>query len=190
MDGPTAWEILGSELERAVGPQRSPFHLVSIATIGLDDYPHNRTVVVRKFLKDAREVWFHTDSRSDKVEELRKNARVQLHWYDPASRCQIRMKAKATVHHLDEIARTQWDLSLPMSRACYTTPWGPGSPIPGAFPIAPLPPEPGDDSGLARFVVVRCVFDEVDWLILRASGHQRVRFRFESGGFQMERIGP
>lgn len=190
LDAEIAWEILARELTLAVGPKRHAFHLFSVATVKEDGSPDSRTVVLRKFCPKERQIWFHTDSRSGKFLDLKKNPKVLLHWYDPASRCQLRMKALATLHHRDEKARLHWESSLPMSRACYTTPLAPGMIIEDDFPPAPPAPARGDDRGFANFVAVCCRFHEIDWLYLRAQGHQRVNLKLDEPMVTWKKIAP
>jgi pyridoxamine 5'-phosphate oxidase len=167
------WGRLAADLAAAARSARHPLHLLTVATIGADGSPAARTVVLRGFDAERRELRFHTDIRSPKAGDLARDDRVALHWYEPQARLQIRIVAQAAVHHLDPTARDAWRASPLMSRACYGSAAAPGTPL----PEFPAPPEPlsGDDSpGLANFAVVRCRFAAVELLALHASGHERV----------------
>lgn len=168
-----AWTWLAGELHAATRSARHCLHLVTLATVDADGAPTARTVVLRHIDADRRELRFHTDIRSPKVAAIRHRPHVTLHWYDPVARLQLRIAARASLHHDDDLARAAWDASATMSRACYTAA-PPGSAV-DAFPPAAVPPAAGDDSGLANFAVVACRFDAVEVLVLHASGHQRVR---------------
>jgi pyridoxamine 5'-phosphate oxidase len=176
---PEIWRRLAAELAAAAASARHPLHLLTVATINSDGFPAARTVVLREFDPERREVRFHTDRRSPKATQLARDGRVALHWYDPRARLQIRIVAQATLHHLDETARAAWLASQPMSRACYHSAASPGTPLP-EFPASPQPPAPDDDAALANFAVVRCRFTAVELLALHASGHERIRL--EPGG--------
>lgn len=169
-----AWDRVAAALEEAAGSSRHPFHLVTVATVGADGGPEARTVVLRGFDRGRREAWFHTDARSPKAASIAVEPRVALHWYDAGLRLQVRVAARAMLHHGDAIARDAWRRSQPMSRACYTASHPPGMAV-ATFPVAPQPPDEGDDTGLAHFAAVRCTFTEVELLSLHASGHQRVK---------------
>ncbi len=173
------WRRLAAELTAAAASARHPLHLLTMATLDNDGFPAARTVVLRGFDPERREVWFHTDRRSPKAAHLTRDGRVALHWYDPLARLQIRIAARATLHHLDATARDAWLVSQPMSRACYASAAAPGTPLP-EFPASPQPPAPDDDAALANFAVVRCRFTAVELLALHASGHERIRL--EPGG--------
>jgi len=172
LDASAAWAWLMAELRAACGSARHGFHLFTVATLGGDGRPDARTVVLRHVDADRREIRFHTDARSPKAADLRRDPRLALHWYDPANRVQMRAAATATIHHGDDVAAAAWAAAQPMSRACYTSPTAPGTPIDDFLP-APAPPAPGDDLSLAHFAVVACRFDAIELLALHASGHQR-----------------
>lgn len=189
MSAAAIWGTVAADLAAAASSARHPLHLVTVATVDATGAPHARTVVVRGFDADLREVRFHTDIRSPKVEQVSADDRVALHWYDSSRRLQLRIPARGTLHHGDAIARAAWDASPPMSRACYTTRDAPGARI-EAFPCAPLPPAATDDGGFASFAVVCCRFDAVELLALHASGHERVRLRFSDAEPRLEILSP
>lgn len=169
-----AWNRVATALGEAAGSSRHPFHILTLATVGRDGGPEVRTVVLRGFDPVRREAWFHTDARSPKAASIAVEPRVALHWYDAELRLQVRIAARAMLHHGDAIARDAWRRSRPMSRACYTAAAPPGSVV-ATFPDAPASPDDGDDTGLAHFAAVRCTFTAVELLSLHASGHQRAR---------------
>jgi len=179
LDAAAAWRRIADSLTAAAASSRHPFHLLSLATVDASGAAEARTVVLRGFDEAKREVRFHTDVRSGKAAAIRRDARVGLHWYAPETKLQIRIPATASLHHADNIALQGWAQSRPMSRACYTAAYGPGEEL-GAFPPAPAVPAAGDDAGLANFCVVRCRFESVELLALRALGHERVRINVAS----------
>lgn len=172
------WRRIADALDTAARSSRHPFHLLTVASVAADGTPHARTVVLRRFDADRREVWFHTDARSPKVAQLTHDARVALHWYSATDRLQLRIAARATLHHRDEVARAAWMAAEPMSRACYTSPVAPGTVLAG-FPVAPPAPPPDDHGGLASFVAVCCRFTDIEALSLHATGHERVVLRLD-----------
>lgn len=178
MNAATAWAWLAGELTAAVGSARHGLHLLTVATAGTDGYPDARTVVLRHVDPLCREIRFHSDLRSPKVQALRVSPRVALHWYDPALRVQVRVAAVAVIHHGDTVAAATWNASQPMSRAIYTAAAAPGDAL-DAFPAGPSAPAADDDTGLGRFAVVSCRFDAVELLSLHAAGHQRVRLHLD-----------
>ncbi len=174
IDAVAAWAWLAGELGAAATSARHAFHLLTVATVNPEGAADIRTVVLRHVDLISREIRFHTDIRSPKVQAIRREPRVALHWYDPAGRVQVRIAARATIHHGDACADAAWAAAAAMSRACYTTDVAPGDRL-AAFSDGPAAPAAGDDAGRRNFAVVACRFDMVDLLALHASGHQRVR---------------
>ena len=178
MNAAAAWAWLAGELTAAVGSARHGLHLLTVANVGADGQPDARTVVLRHVDPLRREIRFHSDIRSPKVQALHTSPRVALHWYDPALRVQVRVAAVAAIHHGDTVATAAWTASQTMSRAIYTTTVAPGDAL-DAFPEGPAAPAADDDTGLERFAVISCRFDTVELLSLHAAGHQRVRFHLD-----------
>ena len=172
------WRRLSADLDAAVASGRHPLHLVTVATVGGDGSPESRTVVLRGFDAERREVRFHTDIRSPKAAQIARDGRVALHWYDAQARLQIRIAALAVVHHADPIAHDAWLASQPMSRACYGSAAAPGTPLP-EFPAPPERPDAADAAGLANFAVIRCRFAAVELLALHVSGHERILLQLD-----------
>ena len=67
-----AWSLLA----RGVKNRKSAFHTPTVATIGIDDVPHLRTVVLRGCDEQQR---FHTDKRSAKVLEISAKPNAAIH---------------------------------------------------------------------------------------------------------------
>lgn len=178
LDAAGVWAWVAGALASAAGSARHPFHLLTLATVTPTGQPDTRTVVLRHVDPAAPEIRFHTDIRSPKVQAIRAEPRVALHWYDPAVRVQLRAAARATIHHGDAVAIAAWAAAAAMSRACYTTATPPGTVL-DAFPTGPTAPDPGDDTGRERFAVVSCRFEVLDVLALHAAGHQRVRLHVD-----------
>ncbi len=164
---------------------RSPgFRLMAVATTGTDG-PEVRTVVVRGFDPAARTVTFHADLRSPKIPQLAADPRVGVVLYDSASRVQLRIRARAEVHHGDEVARAAWDATRPSARGDYASAAPPSAPL---SPDAPNVPEPLDPGAFTNFAVVVCQVVDLDVLELRDDGHCRGRFRWTGDEIRLERL--
>lgn len=172
-DAQSFWDFCSSQLHESVRSAKHAFHVATVSTITANGTPRSRSVILRHFDADIPEVVFHTDIRSPKLKDLQNCRTLCVHWYDPASRVQIRLIASATVHHQDGRTEQAWQSSRTTSRACYGTENAPGTTM-NQFPPAPPIPHANDHSGYAHFVVVACHFEELDVLTLHASGHQRV----------------
>lgn len=186
---------LWSGLAAAVRDRDHPWHLPTVATIGLDGSPQVRTVVLRAVDPVTHAIACHTDVRSPKVAEIAANSCVAWHLYDPRERVQLRISAVATIHRAadnDPLALERWSASTLSARRCYLAPRAPGDPCDG--PSANLPehlldrsPVAGEDApGRDHFAVVLTKAVEIDWLWLRAAGHRRARFAIGEGGSWIE----
>ena len=91
-------------LHDGVSSSNHPFRLLTVATIGVDDLPNARLVVLRNFVQSTRTLEFHTDVRSPKVAQLRRNPHVCLLFYDPVVRFQLRIAATAQLYNNDDTA--------------------------------------------------------------------------------------
>lgn len=183
------WQLCSSRF--AVGSQsaRDPFHLLTVATTSSVGSPDQRTVVLRSFDAELREISFHTDIRSSKVAQLAAVPQVSLHWYDAVARVQVRIAATATIHHGDTRAEQAWNDSRTTSRACYTAANAPGTAV-EVFPTAPPIPLDDDRQGLVHFAVVTCTFSAIEVLSLHAAGHQRVRLLLETEPVRWQLLAP
>ena len=164
-------------LEAGALVRHGAFHTPALATIGRDGAPALRTVVLRGFDAATRCLAIHTDCRSAKYAELIADPRAVLHGYDAATRMQLRLAGRATLHHDDAIADAAWAASRKTSRMTYATAWAPGTALP-APPIAPK----DATSGRAHFAAVMLRFDHLDWLLLDPAGHARARFDWAADG--------
>lgn len=183
------WTLCGQTLEAAVQSARHPFHLLTVSTLTPAGLPDARTVVLRHFGQNPPEIAFHTDTRSAKFRQLQAQPAVHLHWYSADLRVQLRAVATASLHHGDDRAQAAWACSRTTSRACYTSPIGPGTPV-AEFPVAPTIPLDDDPAGLIHFAVISCRLSRVEVLTLHASGHQRVRLSLTDTPVTWERLAP
>lgn len=181
-------EIFGqiwSHLEAGAASSHSPWHIASVATVE-DGEPRVRAVVLRGARRDPACLWFHTDWRSPKYSQLSRNPAIELLFYSPSDRVQIRARGRATLHHRDAVAHEAWEASKLTSRRCYL------APAPGAASAAPsdglpdafrhrVPSAEESAAGRENFVVVRCAITVLDWYQLSAQSARRAQFRLEPG---------
>lgn len=179
---PGVLDAIWTELEGATKDRRHGFHVPAIATIGRDGAPRARCVVLRRVLRDACELHFHTDLRSPKVAEMAVNPRVAWLLYDAARRLQLRIEADAEVLRGGPRADEAWARSALSSRRCYLAPHAPGevaeewlANIPGAL-VARVPTEEESRAGRVHFGLVVTRVLSIEWLFLASEGHRRARF--------------
>ncbi|MDE8349641.1 MAG: pyridoxamine 5'-phosphate oxidase family protein [Acidocella sp.] len=156
---------------RGVADRRSAFRTPTIASIGSDNTPRIRTMVLRRFDAMNRRLTLHTDQRAGKLADIMHTPNLALHVYDARAALQIRLAATAQVHIEDEVARAAWAASAPISRACYAIEAAPGTAV-AAPPSAPSDKE----SGFKNFAALVLRFHRLEWLWLHHSGHRRAAF--------------
>ena len=170
-------------LMNGAGSSKHPFHCPAIATIN-GSFPEMRTVVLRKVIPAEQMLIFHTDYRSPKVAQIKKNNTVSWLLYDAKSRIQLRLKTLATIHYQDAVTLKRWHDSKLESRRCYLVHPAPSTMV--NLPTDGLPEhlavkDLSDENvaiGYNNFAVVTNKVTEIDWLFLNHDGHRRAQFIF------------
>lgn len=158
--------------------RRSGFHTCSVATLREDGRPTVRTVVLRGFREEARELVFHTDMRSGKAAEILKNPAIAMLFYDPEQKIQIRLDCHARIDSRNDTSLASWQKSRAMSRVCYAQAAAPGTMLNGATAMGP---QLLDDLAYENFAVVSARIEALDWLYLAVQGHRRAYFTWGEG---------
>lgn len=143
-----------------------------------------RTVILRECDPARRTIQCHTDTRSPKVSEIQRCARVQWVFYHPGNRIQLRASGMAGVHREGDWVDKIWQGQHPRSRQIYLAEDAPGTatenPTSG-FSSTTLQPEPdfsSTESGRINFAVIECRIDLLDWLHLGVGANTRARFEW------------
>lgn len=173
-------DFIWTNLYEAVQRGRHGWHCGVLATAPPDG-PEARVVVLRAADRDNRTLRFHTDARSFKHVQLLDFPKVAWTFYDPDLGVQLRVCGIA--RPLSAVAADALWNTLP--RRClksYATIHPPGSPQ--ATGSADLGPgwdgiEPGEIDAAAtkpHFSAFEVAIGKMDFLFLRAGGHQRALF--------------
>ncbi len=148
-----------------------------------DHYPNAYTVVLREVLPDNDQIIFHTDIRSEKVSEIKSNPNLTVVYYDDADHIQVILKAEATIHYQDDIAKQQWQQSGFKSRRNYLTEHAPSSPLneegSGLEYLGEQKFDDSDPAGYENFAVVVLDVHSLEYLQLNKDGNRRARFKNE-----------
>jgi len=180
----TLKEILGL-IQRGVKDRKSGFHNFVLATSSFKNEPDARTVVLRGFDSKKMEISFHSDLRSEKINQLNKNKNVCLVFYDEKKKIQLRIRGKKNIKKSFHEA---WNNLTNWSKRCYLTinPPGqesekPNSGFPEEFAFnAPSLEETKD--GFKNFGQIRVNINEIEWLFLASQGHRRALFEVIKNG--------
>lgn len=123
-----AWERVLNQIKEAVAESGHPFRFVTLATVDKNNTPHQRTVVLRDLSK-GRMFTIYTDSRSDKVSQIRENDSVSLLFYNDMEKLQLRITGTATIVKAGEEYKRHWEISASRSPHSYTSVVPPGTEI-------------------------------------------------------------
>jgi 3-hydroxyisobutyrate dehydrogenase len=174
---------------------KEPFHTFVLATrseMGVD----LRTVVLRKVNEEERLIYFHTDIRASKVEQLGFTDDTAILFYDPNRRIQIRIKAKAAFHTDDAIADSIWTETRLSARKYYLSQKPPGAVLNNCYDSLPQhlhgfdPEKEESENGRANFLVVSLKISQMDWLFLCSQGHKRAMIDYVEGDYKASWINP
>ncbi len=162
---------------------RDPLHTPAVANLQEEGITI-RTVVLRAANTANKELTFHTDVRSVKWNNLKKNAKTTWHFYDANARVQIRASGTATLHHNNLIADNAWSKTNVSSRKTYLGYDAPSSksnvPTSGRFPEidGDNPSLEESEMGRKNFGVVVTKINWVEWLWLNSKGNMRAEFKY------------
>ncbi len=165
---------------------KAPFHSGVVATVE-EQLPQLRTVILRKVDVAARKLFFHTDIRSPKVEQLKKQPGISWLFYDADLRVQLRMQATAILHYADDVANDAWEHARLSSRLTYTTSSAAGAVLttPELIDLNRKEVEPElIEIAWKNFCVVETTVQKVDWMYLNKDGNRRALFDYNNNNYQ------
>ena len=173
------------ELNKAVKDRKHKYHCFYIATINLKT-PKLRTVVLRSVEKDKNTISFHTDLRSQKINDLRLNNNVSVLFYDEERKIQVRGQGKAIIEENSAELKNLWSTMRAESKLCYMGPFAPGEQLSHFQPNLPNHnaqniSEESDIKGYNNFCRVTVHLEKLDWLQLDHKGHKRILFCLKKG---------
>lgn len=176
----SSWKLL----HEGVRNFKSPFHHATLTTID-NNKPQARMIILREFSEKDRTLICHCDARGPKVLQIQGNPNVSWLFYNPKKWLQLRLSGTASVHTDDITAESQWKKVPIRHRINYCAGTPPGSATPK--PTSGLPDLLGDkgskllDGSEVRknFAAIVCQFDEMDWLLLKLTGHIRAKFHWK-----------
>ena len=190
------FEEIKTNLTRGVKDRKHAFHNPVFCNVDQDGGVDSRVVVLRKFDPINMILNFHTDYRSPKVSNLKKNNKSMLVFYDHKLKIQMRIKTTSIINYQNEIAKEMWDKTKLLSRKCYLTSKDPSSltslPEDG-IPEHLIGKEPEfeeSEKGYKNFTVIENKINEIDWLYLEISGHRRLNLLFQNNKPQFQWLIP
>ena len=171
-----------SLLFQGVKKRKSNFHNLVLSTINLENKPEARTVILRGFSRDELTISIHSDKRSNKINDIKKNKNVILTFYDDQKKIQLRVRGFAAI---EESKKESWDKLSLWSRRCYLTAESPGnktlnpsSGFPDKFSYE-SPSKEESEKGLGNFCAIKVFIEQIEWLYLASQGHRRALFEID-----------
>ncbi|MCC5637570.1 pyridoxamine 5'-phosphate oxidase family protein [Nostoc sp. CHAB 5844] len=171
-------------IARALHRNRSLIYAryLQLATVRADHRPANRTVVFRDFLQDTNQLKFITDTRSDKIDQIKTQPWAEACWYFPNTREQFRISGRLTlVDSKDSVLQsarlTTWQQLSDAARLQFAWPH-PGKPrdvAPGAF----TPPAPDPVQPVSNFCLLLLDPMQVDHLELQGEPQNRSIYQLD-----------
>ncbi|WP_322087523.1 pyridoxamine 5'-phosphate oxidase family protein [Burkholderia sp. BCC1999] len=184
------YDRVWSCLESGVSMKRSPFTMLQAATFGLDGAPKVRTIVLRQVSRADRVLSFHTDARSEKVAELRRDPRFSIVANDLDALVQIRAEGVASICEDEAQRRAIWESSRPHTLLLYRAPLPPGTVI-NSPEEAHLDSTAPTGDGYENFCLIHMTVTRIDWLELARAGHRRAVFDLNgTSGYAARWIAP
>ncbi|MDN3205045.1 pyridoxamine 5'-phosphate oxidase family protein [Algoriphagus sediminis] len=178
------WTAVAHELHRGALDSKHAFRYVNLATNG-KGYPEIRTVVLRGVDADLN-FYIFTDSRSQKVEEIKRDQPVSLHFYHPKKRVQIRVQAKAEIHQNNDLALELWQRVQGNAQKAYNSTFSPGEKIKSPSEGWDWPQEMNSDF----FAVIRFKPEKIEALQLDRLNHLRIEFEKVAGEWEGQWLVP
>lgn len=176
-----------AELHRVIAQgvrnRKSAAHHPVVASVDEHGAPQQRVMILRDFNADTRQLRFHTDARSGKIQHIRSKSKTSVLIYDEAAKVQIRLSGFANVDD-GELSDAAWNDSTAFARRCYMAENAPGSfaesPTSG-LPIWIAGKQPEEKDLVAareNFAAVLIRITMMEWLYLANAGHRRARWHW------------
>ena len=175
--------------------KHSSFH-IPVMINSSENNNNGRIVVLRNANSDQHTIRFHSDIRSPKVNNLKKNSKVFFIFYDKEEKIQLRVSGDAIINYKNNITKVSWEKTAHMSRKCYLAAHAPGT-------VSEKPTSGVSDkvenlkytleeseSGYENFCVIETKIDSIEWLYLAAKGHRRAKFEYSKNNIKKNWLTP
>ena len=169
-------------LKDGVKNSKNPYHTFSFSSFS-PSFPELRTIVLRMVTLDPLCIYFNTDYRSPKINQLRKNKYCSALFYNQERGVQFRLKCKSILNYNNDFSRKVWNKTPLQSRKCYMGPFPPSKKIDEWHPNFPVEYSKKDpdllrsEDGYINFVNIKLEVMESEILELHHNGHVRILFK-------------
>lgn|GEM_PF-135450 len=177
-------EIWG-ELSRAKVDSKHSFRYPVLSTVSADNWPEARILVLRDAIKSTSRLIFYTDSRSPKVEQIRKNRHAILVFYNNKKKVQLRIKGLVNTLQSSQKHQNYFNNIVQTELKDYRSTQPPGT-VKTSEEISYLSKEVAKDN----FCVIEFEAIDIDYLQLSRDEHKRINFKYEKDRWVSEEIVP
>ncbi len=192
-----AYEAVADEawarLWEAADDPSHPMRLVTLATVGDNAEPEARVMVLRGASRELSRLWFYTDWRSQKVDQLRERPAVCVVVYDRTRGVQLRVRGTATVEQAGALADRHWSQGAMALQALFASPDPPGRPLKSPDPRL-MGMKKSIDAGeeakaRGNFAVIEIAVDSIEWLQV-IDPDQRRAIAHAADGWAVQALAP
>lgn len=157
-----------TQISDALSARKHPWQWPVMSTVSPEGQPHSRIVVLREFHEETAFVF--TDSRSQKIIDLRDNPSCSLLFFNPDSMLQVRAGSSAIMHHGDSVCVGNWASLNARQRREYQVIAASGK------PHSSDESEVDSSLGMAHFAVLELSLNRLDILQVTREAHIRHLF--------------
>jgi hypothetical protein len=172
------WSSIDLQLALAISDAKHGFHHFCFSSINQNNEPESRVVILRHFDAKARVILFHTDIRSSKCDQIKKNSKSTALFYSQELKTQLQFKTEAEINYKNDLSLKSWTKATMQARRTYMKIHPPGSIINDNSDILPtdvLSKSPNDEeslAGLNNFAVIKLTFHSLRILNLNCRGNE------------------
>ena len=163
---------LQEELDAGAVEKDHPFRYFTFATVGLDQVPRMRTIVLREVKEDMKMIFF-TDYRSKKIIHIKENNKVALLFYHSEKLLQLKVEGLARIIREPQALEDGWLQERDRARKEYSTAAAPGTILESPELLEYLDEE-------NHFCAVEITPFRIEYLKLKSPDHVRIQFSKES----------
>ncbi len=182
-----------ARLAQAADDPTHPMRLFLLASVDADGLPDARLMVLRGADRRPGKIWFYTDRRSTKIDQLRKRPALCAVTYDPRDGVQLRLRGAATIHELNSQAAQHWSQTSRIIRALYASSDAPGVPLrqpdPGLMRMKQAMNASVEENARCNFAVIETLVESIEWLQV-SDDDQRRAILYASTGWAVQPLAP
>ena len=154
--------------------KKSDFRTPTLSTISEKNIPNSRIIILRDFFYPTWQLLFHSDKRSKKIYEIKKNSNLCLVFYDKKEKIQLRVMGKGKILKNYNNSWQKLGAFSKYNYACYKNP-GETSEVPTSGINDEFKNDPR--KSFKNFSTILVSINLIDWLYLSKLGNRRAEIK-------------